>query len=93
MIDFENLHNAEAATTVNYETRSANFLARRMDTLHNFTMFAQMPLAMSTAPNCIILPSSKMKLVWDIFILIALLFVSILVPFRLAFYPEDDFQT
>lgn len=52
-----------------------------------------MPLAMSTAPSCIILPSSKMKLVWDIFILMALLFVSILVPFRLAFYPEDDFTT
>lgn len=53
-------------------------------------MMYAMPLAMSTQPKCIILPTSKKKLVWDIFILAALLLVSILVPFRLAYYPEDD---
>ena len=45
---------------------------------------------MNSKPRCIILPTSKMKLVWDIFILCALLLVSILVPFRLAFYATDS---
>ena len=58
--------------------------------MHNYTMFSQMPLNMSTKPLCIILPTNRAKLVWDIFILIALLVVSILVPFRLAFYPNDS---
>ena len=45
---------------------------------------------MNTKPSCIILPTSRIKLAWDIFILVLLLFVSILVPFRLAFFPADD---
>lgn len=45
---------------------------------------------MSTKPYCIILPTSKWKLIWDIFILILLLIVSILVPFRLAYFPTED---
>lgn len=49
-----------------------------------------MPFAMSTKPYCIILPTSTWKLVWDLFVLILLLFVSVIVPFRLAYYPTDD---
>jgi len=36
------------------------------------------------------MPKSKWKFVWDCFIVFLLLFVSVIVPFRLAFYPEED---
>ena len=44
------------------------------------------------APRCIIMPNARWKLFWDFYIVFLLLVVSILVPYRLAFYPEDDFD-
>ena len=38
------------------------------------------------------MPSKKWKLVWDMYIVFLLLFISILVPYRLAFYPKDSIQ-
>lgn len=58
--------------------------------MHAFTMLSQMPLNLKKKPRCIILPTSKSKLFWDVFILTELLLVSILVPFRLAYYPTED---
>ena len=40
--------------------------------------------------KCLIMPSSKLKLMWDFYIVVLLLLVSIVVPFRLAFYEKDS---
>jgi hypothetical protein len=41
-------------------------------------------------PRCIILQNNKYKIWWDLFIMIILIFISIVVPFRLAFVEDDD---
>ena len=38
-------------------------------------------------PKCVIMPNARWKLLWDFYIVFLLLGVSILVPYRLAFYP------
>lgn len=38
------------------------------------------------------MPKSKAKVIWDFYIVFLLLVVSIIVPFRLAFYKEEDEQ-
>ena len=61
---------------------------------NNFANFLS-DLPMQThqkAPRCIIMPNARWKLFWDFYIVFLLLVVSILVPYRLAFYPEDDFD-
>lgn len=40
--------------------------------------------------RCIISPQSTAKVVWDFYIVFLLLVVSIIVPFRLAFFPNED---
>lgn len=59
--------------------------------LQNFTSMYNLP---STHPDankrCLIMPGNKMKFFWDFYIVSLLLFVSIVVPFRLAFYNEDS---
>ena len=36
------------------------------------------------------MPNTSWKVIWDFFIVFLLLVVSILVPYRLAFYPKDS---
>ena len=36
------------------------------------------------------MPKSFYKMIWDFYIVFLLLIVSIVVPFRLAFYPEES---
>jgi hypothetical protein len=48
------------------------------------------PMRGSSRAKCIILPSVRWKLVWDFYIVFLLLVVSVIVPFRLAFYPDND---
>ena len=50
------------------------------------------PVQKNDKTRCLIVPSKKWKLVWDMYVVFLLLFISILVPYRLAFFPEDDFQ-
>ena len=61
-----------------------------MQFFDNFTAMYEVPMRSSSKAHCVILPSVKWKLIWDFYIVFLLLLVSIIVPFRLAFFPEDD---
>ena len=57
--------------------------------LEDFSMFY------SSAPQeaqgkCIIMSNNPYKILWDIWILFLLLAISLVVPWRLAFYQEVD---
>ena len=43
----------------------------------------------NTTKKCIIMSSHPAKIAWDLFILFLLLIVCIVVPYRLAFYPDQ----
>ena len=58
--------------------------------LENFTAMYGGPLKANVKGRCIIMPSAKWKLVWDFWVVFLLLIVSLLVPYRLAFGPEDN---
>ena len=40
--------------------------------------------------KCIIMSGNPYKIFWDLFILVLLLLVCIIVPYRLAFYPDQS---
>ena len=58
---------------------------------NNFANFiVDIPMEINEKSSCVIMPNARWKLVWDFYIVFLLLIVSILVPYRLAFYPEDS---
>ena len=65
-------------------------LKRPGEFLENFTAMYGGPLKSNVKGRCIIMPSAKWKLVWDFWVVFLLLIVSLLVPYRLAFDPEDS---
>ena len=56
----------------------------------NFTPIFSYAHGSNVKAGCIIMPNAKWKVAWDFFIVILLLWVSIVVPFRLAFYDQDN---
>ena len=45
---------------------------------------------MKRAQKCLIMPDSKFKLVWNILVILLLLYTAIFVPFRIAFIKDDS---
>jgi hypothetical protein len=54
-----------------------------------FSEFYAETFPFDTKPKCIILANAKNKILWDIWITFTLLFITIAVPVRLAFYDRD----
>ena len=52
-------------------------------------LYSNSPIVENTH-GCIIMQNNKYKIIWDVFILILLLVVSIIVPVRLAFAESED---
>ena len=46
----------------------------------------------NTKKNCIIPSGNKYKIAWDMWVLLLLLFISLVVPVRLAFVEEDSIR-
>ena len=57
--------------------------------LENMTALYNIPQK-DKKTRCIILPNCRWKFIWDFYIVILLLAISIVVPFRLAFSPDED---
>ena len=70
--------------------RNNNLFRKPGEFFDNFTALYEMPLQMNKKAKCIILPNARWKLIWDFYIVFLLLLVSVIVPFRLAFYKTDD---
>ena len=73
-------------------TQENNFFNQPLELINDIADMYNTPVQKTDKKKCIIVPNAKWKLVWDMYIVFLLLAVSILVPYRLAFYPEDDFQ-
>ena len=73
--------------------KKGSFKFANMKTIFDLDDFALLykagPKQVSTK-KCIIMSSNPCKIAWDLFILSLLLLVCIVVPYRLAFYPESD---
>ena len=58
--------------------------------LEDFSMFYSSAPAGQYDARCIIMSNNGCKILWDVWILALLLLISIIVPWRLAFYDESD---
>jgi hypothetical protein len=56
----------------------------------DFSRFYAESAKSEVKPRCLILQNNKYKIWWDLFVMIILIFISIVVPFRLAFVEDDD---
>lgn len=56
--------------------------------MQDISAYYSMPDAIGS--SCVIKPQATAKVIWDFYIVFLLLVVSIIVPFRLAFYPTED---
>ena len=67
-----------------------NFFAIPAEFLKHLEELYYVPETITEQSQCFIKPNSKWKMVWDFYIVFLLLIVSILVPYRLAFFATED---
>ena len=72
-------------------THENNFFNQPLELINDMADMYNTPVQKTDKARCLIVPNKKWKLVWDMYVVFLLLTVSILVPYRLAFFPEDDF--
>jgi len=80
-------------------TNQPTFKNSRMRTIQEieqnlllFSNFYAETFPMDTHPKWIIIASHRYKIMWDLWINLALLFITIVVPVRLAFSDDDPIQ-
>ena len=73
-------------------TKENNIFNQPLELINDIADMYNTPVQTNDKARCLIVPNKKWKLVWDMYVVFLLLTVSILVPYRLAFFPEDDFQ-
>ena len=81
------MYSAEGETVFTNDERISK---KPTEFLDNFTAMYGGPMKVNAKARCVIMPSAKWKLVWDMWVVFLLLTVSLIVPYRLAFDPSDS---